>query len=179
MESRFQEATDHWAGFASGVIARWSAHAATVAEHLDSGTYSADCAVGDLARTAALAADSGIGLATETLECLAALSGRLNVPVVVDSEPFRLSTRFAGSNDPTTLVLDGALRNCAGTDTLPAGVVTIVPPTLDPGATAFRITVDASGHEAGTYFGVVVATPATAGGTAAPAERVTVWVVVP
>lgn len=173
MGPNYRGAADQWAGFASAMVARWTAHASTIASHLDTGEYSVGCAVRDLSQTAALAADSSLALANETFECLAALSGRLNAPVTAESEPFHVPVAFAGAQQPIPLSLQGPLRNAAGTDALPVHAVTIEPAPVPVGQTQFAIHVDAQGHEAGTYFGVVIVGPPAAG------EHVAVWVVVP
>jgi len=164
----FADVLRGYADLGSTLIQKWGEHASGVASRVGSGgPYGPDCASADLAKTAMLAADSGMLMASEALDCFAMLTGRSNAPLLVESDAFPVS------KECETLTLAGPLVNCYGSDTLPESAIEIrraSPKQLD-----FNLRADAGGHEAGTYFGEVLAS--TTG--AAQPEHVTVWITVP
>lgn len=167
MGSPLADVVQNYAGLASSLLDRWSAHASNVAAKLDAGRYTAADAMADFATSASLATESGFLLASEAVDSVAILTGRQHEPHVVESDTF--STTLAGA----TLALAGPLANGHGSDALPVTAIRIEPPKLDPAATDFRLRADATGHRGATYVGRVMAS--TPGGS----EPVIVWIVVP
>src|SRR5215207_9152600 len=166
MDSPLAHVVDGYNRLAASLLERWSAHASMVATKLDAGGYDADDAAADLAATASLATESGFLLASEALDAAAILTGRQDEPHIVDSEVF--STSLAGAK----LRLAGPLVSGHGS-ALPAAVVSVKPPELEPTEADFSLRADATGHRAGTYVGSVVASRGDA------VESVTVLIVVP
>lgn len=167
MRSPLADVVDGYAELGSWLLERWSVHASAVAKKLDAGGYDADSAAADVARTAALTAESGFLLASEAFDAMAILTGRQCEPHLVESELF--STLLAGA----ILTLAGPLVSGHG-DTLAARLVSCVPSQLGPKETEFCLRADATGHHGGTYVGTV-----TAARPGAPDDPVIVWITVP
>jgi hypothetical protein len=165
-----QDVMQGYATLTSSLLERWNAHALKVASNLDSPGYDAAGAAADLAACASLATESGSQLAAQALEAVATLCGGGYDQNVVETPPFEAP---AGA----TLKLDGALALASGLDTLPASVVTIQPSQLAPGETKFILIANATGHDGGTYTGMVTATTDAllVGGS----TQVPVWITVP
>jgi len=164
MDSPLAQVIDGYATLASELVDRWEDHASKVAARLDAGGYRADDAVADLAKTASLAAESGLLLVSEALDAATILAAGDLKPHIVRSDPFFTSTPGA------SVGAVGALTNGFG-HTL--DIAAFEPKQLAAGATEFRFNVDATGRRAGTYVGTVEAAAASA------TESVPVWVTVP
>jgi hypothetical protein len=167
MASPLAEVVQGYSELASFLVKRWTEHASNVAERLDKGAYDADSAAADLAKCVSLTAETGFLLASEALDAAAILSGGQRQPHLVDSVAF--SSPLPGA----ALALEGQLANSLDTDRLPTAVVTIRPAQLAAAAAEFTLRADASGHDAGTYWGKVRARTAAAEGL------VKVWITVP
>jgi hypothetical protein len=166
MTSPLAEVVQGYSELASFLLQRWTVHASKVAARLDDGSYDADSAAADLAKSISLTVESGFLLASEALDSAAILSGGQRKPHMVDSVGF--TSPLPGA----ALTLEGPLVNGLDTDQLPAAVMTIRPAQLAAAAADFALRADATGHDAGTYWGTVRAT--------APAAQhlVTVWITV-
>jgi hypothetical protein len=166
MESPLANVVEGYATLGSLLVDRWREQAATVAKKLDDGTYDANGAVADMAKAAALVAESGFLLASEALDAAAILTGRQAGPHIV------LSEQFTSPVPGAQLSVAAPLTNLHGSDSLSA--IKILPkPKLDPGITQFQLQADATGHRAGTYMGEVVASGA------GPPLKAQVWIIVP
>lgn len=166
MTSPLAEVVQGYSELASFLLNRWTEHASNVAARLDDGSYDADSAAADVAKSVSLTVESGFLLASEALDAAAILSGGQGRPHLVDSVAF--SSPLPGA----ALTLEGPLVNTLDTDHLPAAVVTIRPPQLAAAAADFALRADATGHHGGTYWGTVRATvPGTQ-------DLVTVWITV-
>lgn len=152
MASPLAEVVQGYSELASFLLQRWTEHASKVAARLDDGSYDADSAAADLAKSMSLTVESGFLLASEALDAAAILSGDQRQPHLVDSVGF--TSPLPGA----ALSLEGALVNTLDTDHLPAAVVTIRPLQLAAAAADFSLRADATGHRAGTYWGTVRAT---------------------
>ena len=77
MANPFADVLRGYADLGSTLIQKWGEHASGVASRVGSGgPYGPDCASADLAKTAMLAADSGMLMASEALDCFAMLTDR-------------------------------------------------------------------------------------------------------
>lgn len=163
MASPLAEVVQGYSELASFLLKRWTEHASKVAERLEDGSYDADSAAADLAKSMSLTVESGFLLASEALDAAAILSGGQRQPHLVES------VAFPSPLPGAALALEGPLVNTLNTDQLPAEVVTI---RQAAGAADFTLCADTTGHHGGTYWGTVRAT--------APAAQdpVPVWITV-
>jgi hypothetical protein len=146
VETPLGEVVDGCNKLGTWLVTEWSEQASEVAAKLDDGTYDADSAAADLAKTATLAAESWFLLASEALAAVALLS-RQERYIVEDTFDAPAGAR---------LELAGPLE--AGFEQLlPVTLVSVVPSQLAPTRTAFKLIADATTCAAGTYDGTVLA----------------------
>lgn len=152
MPTGVQLAVEGYVDLARFLVKSWGDLASKIATHVDAGTLSADDAVADATEGGLLAVQTVVLVVNEAFDALAVLSGAQDRPHIARSQPFSVGSSSVG-NGIRTLQIRGPLVADLGQDQLTN--VTIVPATLHPGETTFHLEVDAAGHQAVGYSGLL------------------------
>ena len=168
---RVAPAVNRFVDLARKCVTEGGDEARRIAGRLDEGSYTAESAVEDGTRAAALALRGLATLATTFVEAVKDVAGTSAAPSTLESAPFGFLRALP---DDSQLALAGPLRSPHG-DRIDVGRVEIQPPELSAGG-EFRLNVDISGLEGSAYTGEVTATSPASG---AEVGRVDVDVIVP
>jgi hypothetical protein len=167
--SQVSDIIEGYTTLASSLLDRWSELTSRAATKADAGTYNAASATEDLLAGVTLATEAACEWASQWYKAIATVTGQDSTEMV-ESPPFSAPPGAA-------LRLAGPLVKGPNMDQLPVSAISIEPAQLAPGATAFVLRADATGHRGATYFGKVNAT--TDEGTSEEPTPVTVWITVP
>ncbi len=135
---------------ASSLLGQWSDHAAQFAAKVDGGELDGPAMTAELMSCATLATRNGLELMEEAIRAANVLGSGLGAEEKIVSQAFHAPAGAA-------LKLAGPLDKGGGLGTVPVSAVTIEPPKLGPGQTAFTLSVDARELRGGTYVGTVEA----------------------
>jgi hypothetical protein len=155
MTNRYELVVDGYVQLAGYLMEQWGQRYTNIAAQIDQGALNSETLMATASDCVGFAVQSVALLLNETLDAAAVMSGTQDEPHIVTSATFETSATGDAAAGRRTLRVAAPMIADLGHDSLPLAAITVQPDTLEPGATTFELAVDASGHPALGYSGVV------------------------